>query len=285
MNRDQQHELIVPNEDISFRMFLFEGKDGGYFREKHWHRSIEIFAMLEGEVEFFFEEEHLHLKKDGFILVNSNELHAIHALHPNQAVVLQIPVSNFQRYYADSEFIYFSRSRIDADSQVVQLIREMYGIYQEKALGYDLAVQSRFYQLLYLLVLKYRESSTDRQAIARYRKMNKLSEITDYIKENYSKDISLEHLGSVFGYAPTYISKMFQKYAGYTFKNYLTLIRLAHAVQDLVNTQDSLDRIAGKHGFPDRKALSKAFQDQFGMTPGQYRTEERRKDLLVLGRS
>ncbi|MBQ9032481.1 MAG: AraC family transcriptional regulator [Parasporobacterium sp.] len=271
---DQQHELIVPNEDISFKMFLFEGKDGGYFREKHWHRSIEIFAVLEGELEFFFNEEHLHLEKDEFVLVNSNELHSIHARYPNQSVVLQIPVSSFQRYYLNSSFIYFSRSRMDTDSQVIQLIREMYEIYREKAFGYDLAVQSRFYQLLYLLVLKYRESSTDRNVLQHYRKMDKLSEITDYIKENYNKDITLDSLSSVFGYAPTYISKMFQKYAGCSFKNYLTKIRLEHVVQDLGSSGDALDRIAARQGFPDRKALSKAFRNQYGMTPGQYRKQE-----------
>lgn len=280
MDRNQQHELIVPNEDISFKMFLFEGKDGGYYREKHWHRSVEIFAVLEGELEFFFGEEHIHLKKDEFVLVNSNELHSIHALYPNQSVVLQIPVISFQRYYSDSEFVYFSRSRIDTDSQVMQLIREMYGIYQEKALGYDFAVQSRFYQLLYLLVLKYRESSTDRKALQHYRKMNRLSNITDYIRENYQKDISLDYLGSVFGYAPTYISKMFQKYAGYSFKHYLTEIRLTYAVQDLTGTEDSLDRIAARNGFPDRKALNRAFQDHFGMTPGQYRNGKKQQSIL-----
>ena len=274
MNRDQQHELIVPNEDISFKMFLFEGKDGGYFREKHWHRSVEIFAVLEGELEFFFNEEHIHLVKDEFVLVNSNELHAIHALYPNESVVLQIPVSSFQRYYLNSSFIYFSRSRIDTDSQVIQLIREMYDIYREKAFGYDFAVQSRFYQLLYLLVLKYRENSTDRNALQHYRKMDKLSEIADYIKDNYNQDITLDALSSVFGYAPTYISKMFQKYAGCSFKNYLTRIRLAHVVQDLVSSTEALDRIAARQGFPDRKALSKAFQNQYGMTPGQYRKQE-----------
>lgn len=274
MNRKQQHELIVPNEDISFRMFLFEGKDGGYIREKHWHRSVEIFAVLEGELEFYFNEEQIHLVKDEFVLVNSNELHSIHAVYPNKSVVLQIPVNIFQGYYLNSSFIYFSRSRIDTDSQVIQLIREMYDIYREKEFGYVFAVQSRFYQLLYLLVLKYRESNTDRGALQHYLKMDKLSEISDYIKDNYNQDITLDVLSSVFGYAPTYISKMFQKYAGCSFKNYLTRIRLTHVVQDLASSAESLDSIAARQGFPDRKALSKAFRNQYGMTPGQYRKQE-----------
>ena len=49
------HELIMPNKDLPFKMFLFEGKDGNYFRDKHWHRSIEIFAVLDGGLVFISE--------------------------------------------------------------------------------------------------------------------------------------------------------------------------------------------------------------------------------------
>ena len=49
------HEIIMPNDDIPFKMFVFEGRHGNYSREKHWHRSIEIFALFEGEIEFLRE--------------------------------------------------------------------------------------------------------------------------------------------------------------------------------------------------------------------------------------
>ena len=35
MSMDFSHELIIPNEDIPFKLFLFEGKDGNYRRAKH----------------------------------------------------------------------------------------------------------------------------------------------------------------------------------------------------------------------------------------------------------
>ena len=43
-----QHELIIPNEGLPFKLFLFEGRNGNYVREKHWHTSIEIFTVMEG---------------------------------------------------------------------------------------------------------------------------------------------------------------------------------------------------------------------------------------------
>ena len=52
-----QHELIMPNKDLPFKMFLFEGRDGNYIREKHWHRSIEIFAVFQGTLEFYLNDQ------------------------------------------------------------------------------------------------------------------------------------------------------------------------------------------------------------------------------------
>ena len=51
------HELIVPDEGLPFKMFIFEGKDGNYKREMHWHRSVEIFAVCEGELCFYIKEK------------------------------------------------------------------------------------------------------------------------------------------------------------------------------------------------------------------------------------
>lgn len=77
------HELIVPEEGLPFKLFLFEGWNGNYFREKHWHRSVEIFAVCQGELGFFVDDRMWRLTADEFIIVNSNEVHSIDAPRPN----------------------------------------------------------------------------------------------------------------------------------------------------------------------------------------------------------
>ena len=67
------HELIVPDEGLPFKMFIFEGKDGNYKREMHWHRSVEIFAVCEGELCFYIKEKPYPLVQGEFMIVNSNE--------------------------------------------------------------------------------------------------------------------------------------------------------------------------------------------------------------------
>lgn len=91
-----QHELIMPNKDLPFKMFLFEGRDGNYIREKHWHRSIEIFAVFQGTLEFYLNDQEYLLECGDFIIVNSNEVHSIHAPKENMTVVLQMSLNMFE---------------------------------------------------------------------------------------------------------------------------------------------------------------------------------------------
>ncbi len=178
------HEIILPNDDIPFKMFIFEGKDGNYVRKKHWHRSIEIFALFEGELEFYVDEARYSLRPGEFMLVNSNEIHSIFSPKRNQTVVLQIPLTTFEKYYTDEKFIYFSHSSRLQDEEVMHLLRDMYHTYHEKPCGYELKVQGQFYMLLYILVTKYRETDVNEKVIQNSRKLDRLSQITAYMEEN-----------------------------------------------------------------------------------------------------
>ena len=68
-----QHELIIPNEGLPFKLFLFEGAGGNYVREKHWHTSVELFAVLDGRLSFFLNEEEYPLEAGELIIVKSGK--------------------------------------------------------------------------------------------------------------------------------------------------------------------------------------------------------------------
>ena len=101
-----QHEMIVTDAGFPFKLFLFEGYNGKYIRDKHWHRSIEIFAVQKGELDFILDNTHYHLAEGEFIIVNSNEVHAIHAAKPNHTIVLQIPLNQFTAYFTGEHLVF-----------------------------------------------------------------------------------------------------------------------------------------------------------------------------------
>ena len=97
------------------------------------------------------------------------------------------------------------------------------------------------------------------------------------MKQNYSKELSLESLARTFNYSPTYLSRMFQKYAQMSYKTYLDDLRLRHAFNDLVNSDLSIGLVAEKNGFAGSKAFARVFKEQYGVLPSEYRRQNQEK--------
>ena len=271
-----KHELIVPSENLPFKIFVFEGREGGYFRDAHWHRSVEIFAVFEGALTFYINREKYPLHAGEFILVNPNEIHSIDSPVPNLTVVVQIPLKTFENYYTGEQFISFTHDAQTQDKKVMSLISDIYHIYTGKKCGYDFKVLGLFYELLYQMVTKYRETEVSSDMLRKNQRLNRLSVITSYVKEHYMDELSLERLGEIFGYSPAYLSRMFQKYAGINYKSYLQSIRAEYALKGLLNTEYTISEIALNNGFPNSKAMGKAFRKKYGMLPSEFRKKTRK---------
>lgn len=265
------HELIVPEAGFPFKLFIFEGRNGNYRREKHWHRSIEIFAVSQGELKFYIDDRLWHLSENEFMIVNSNEIHSVDSPLPNETIVLQIPLKLFEDYFTGEQFIWFTHEPGRRDERFMELLKALYKTYCEKKCGYDMKMNSIFYNIMYLLVKDYRLMDLDDDFIRKNKNLNRLSSITSYMKENYADDLSLEEVARIFGYSPNYLSRMFQKYAGITYKSYLQNVRLGYAVKDLEKGKYSITETALRCGFSGSKALARAFQKKYGMLPSEYK--------------
>lgn len=265
------HELIVPETGFPFKIFIFEGSTGNYHRDRHWHRSIEIFAVSGGELEFYIDDRKWHLEAGDFMIVNSNEVHSIDSPLQNETIVLQIPLKMFEDYFTAEQFIWFSHEPGRRDERFMELLKELYQVYSSGKYGYDMKSKSIFYQIMYLLVKDYRLTEVDDDSVRKNKNLNKLSEITSYIKENYTGDMTLEEVARIFDYSPNYLSRMFRKYAGITFKSYVQSIRLRYAVKDLESGRYGVTEAALRNGFSGSKALARAFQKKYGMLPGRYK--------------
>lgn len=267
------HELVLPNEDLPFKLFLFEGKDGSYRRARHWHRSIEIFLVLEGKLEFYINNKSMLLKEHDFVIVNSNEVHSIEAPEPNTTVVVQIPTSCFSGYIEEDDYAVFSRRSPEECEKVAGLIDLMFQTYQEKAFAYELKVRSLFLELLYLLVTAFMKTEEDQGNIRQKRHLDKLSEITSYMKKNYNQELTLESVADRFGFSPTYLSRMFKRYADVSYKTYLLNLRTEYGLREMMHTDHSLNDVALNHGFPNSRAFAKAFEKRYGCLPSEYRKQ------------
>lgn len=267
---DFRHELVLPNDDLPFKLFVFEGKDGSCKVSKHWHRSVEIFLVLEGSMDFYINSRRFVLGEGQFILVNSNEVHSIDCPDPNFTLVLQIPRGLFEKYLGDGDSLLF-RQTSRADAELAALIRRMHKSYESGQAEQQFRILGDFYQLMYLLVTDFRILEIDEERKIQNKQLDRLSHITNYIQVNYREDLTLEGVARVFGFSPAYLSRMFQKYAGINYKAYVQDLRTEAGYRQLLNTSRPVGEIALECGFPDSRSFAKAFRRRYGMPPAQYR--------------
>ena len=76
------------------------------------------------------------------------------------------------------------------------------------------------------------------------------------------------------GASPAYLTDLFTRVEGISLHQYLTQLRLAHALVELPHTDD-LTALALDLGFSSHSHFSYAFRRGFGCTPSQFRESTR----------
>lgn len=93
----------------------------------------------------------------------------------------------------------------------------------------------------------------------------------DYIDTHLTEALSIEQMAERLGYAKYYLSNRFKKETGITINNYIKFARLEQAKLQLETTNRRIDDIAESLGFSSRTVFDKAFKQNVGQTPAQYR--------------
>ena len=100
-----------------------------------------------------------------------------------------------------------------------------------------------------------------------------ITNITRYLQEHLSEEISLQILSEKFHLNPQYISQLFKSEIGVNFLVYLTNIRMEKAKKLLISTSLSIADISEKTGYGDYRVFTKVFKKSEGITPSQYRRD------------
>ena len=199
-------------------------------------------------------------------------------------MVLQIPLKQFEKYFTAQRFIRFTsaarvakdqKSKAPDNRKLAFFIEELYKVYCAREEGWEYRTMALYYNILYLMVRDYRETEAAQEEIQDSRRLDALSKITTYMREHYNEDLKLSDLAGTFGYSDAYLSRMFQKYAGINYKDYMQAIRTEHGYRQLVETDMTISDISMENGFPNNKAFSKAFYKKYGIMPAEFRKRQK----------
>ena len=95
-----------------------------------------------------------------------------------------------------------------------------------------------------------------------------------WVLESRSREpLGLDELASVTGKSRSYLSRVFPLVTGYSVTAYLRARRLSDAARQLADGAPDILSVALEAGYGSHEAFTRAFRDQFGITPQQARQQ------------
>jgi AraC family transcriptional regulator len=111
--------------------------------------------------------------------------------------------------------------------------------------------------------------------------MSVIAEMLWVLESRSREPLDLEELASVTGRSKSYLSRVFPLVTGHSVTGYLRARRLSEAARLLADGAPDILSVALDFGYGSHEAFTRAFRDQFGVTPQAVR-QRRSLDGLAL---
>lgn len=279
-------EQRLPQDfDKSFVVFRETGKC--FPCPWHFHPEYELVLVLSssgrrmvGDHIGYFDEEDLVFMGPGIphVWINDSDYIEGKAGYPADAIVI-----HFKESFLGESFL--SIPEMDQFKQVLKLsfqgmafygktrtkintlMKEMVSLSGLKRLSklfdiFDIMANSTEYKLL---------ASPGFNQKLELKASDRFSKVTEYIMQNFDKDISLPEVASIANMAVTTFCNFFKDQFRVTFVEYVNNIRIGYACKLLSDEDENIVHIAYKSGYKSLANFNRQFKRSKNMTPSEYR--------------
>jgi AraC-like DNA-binding protein len=101
----------------------------------------------------------------------------------------------------------------------------------------------------------------------------RMTDVYTFIRENYSRPITLEEISKIVSMSPFAFSRYFKKNSGAGFVEYVNQVRTNKACYLLRETEYQIQEIAIDCGFASISNFNKQFRKSVGISPRDYRAQ------------
>ena len=109
------------------------------------------------------------------------------------------------------------------------------------------------------------------------KKISQLKPAMEYMQYNYDQPMTLEDVAKQAHLSVSRLAHLFKEQAGITVIEYLTNIRINQAKQRLLASESNCTQICFEVGYNNQSYFTRIFKQVTGMTPRQFRQENRRE--------
>ena len=223
----------------------------------HWHEYVEILYLIRGQFSAIVQATEYRLNEGDLIIINSGDLHMTRS-NTCTYLLLQISASQMRQYLPDFDTMRFD-TIIPCSEQPAPLralLSEMNEIRQNPSDSYQLLFTSRLYEFLYHLCRSYSHQIPSASLTGSQRDLQRVTHVMNWVKVHYPEPLSLETAADSLALSKEYFCRLFKKYTGQTFLEYLNDVRTMHLYEDLQNSDETITVLMEKNGLIRRESVA-----------------------------
>ena len=224
---------------------------------EHFHRSFELITVNDGQFNLHIRQCDISMSAGDTALIFPNQIHAFKTID-----------------YSRTTTLIFRPELVSAFHLEYKNLIPLNNVFQYDSLHESDMHFSNLYQLkgfLYKICGNFSENTRvikiDKQSTDSFLQYKMLT----YIDEHLAVNCTLNELSKEIQYDYAYTSKMFIKFFGMTFGDYLNQYRINHACHLLKNSDKSICDIASVCGYDNLRTFNRNFKKLTQMSPSDYR--------------
>lgn len=251
--------------------------------EPHWHTAMEVIIPIENSYDVSVCSNDYHLLPQEILIIPPGEIHSLYAPDMGLRYIYLIDISFLSKIKG---FVSIQALL----SKPIHITRDGYTKIHKNILNQFLEIEAEYSadrdyceMTIYSILLKIfadlgynRTHNSELFPNTRiYKKkeyIQKLNTVLDFIDVNYTESLNLADMADMAGFSKYHFSRLFTKYTGHSFCDYINLRRIKAAESLLSNDDLSITEIAMQSGFSSIATFNRLFKGFKGCSPSEYRS-------------
>lgn len=264
---------------IKFNVNYWGAIEKHYNTTLHEHSFYEVFIVTAGTGSYLEEHHTYPLKPNTLLITLPNKHHQI--LSETGLSLLYLGFS-YDQLSLNAEWEQtlnrFDQLRspaiyLDADNDVQKIWDALTAasLATSSTSQVDLALLENLTQALILAFITNAQTDEHAVAIAPDDHQSFIKQVTDYVKDNLTTDLSLQTVADSLYLSPRSLSRTFSETAGITFSQFVQNLRLEAAVRLLKTTDLPIGEVSDQCGYSSIYYFSRIFMQHIGDNPSDFR--------------
>jgi len=288
----EKWDMPDPNFPIKIQNTLLLNENGNIIFQNHWHEKIEFLYFIRGKAVIQCNSNPIHVKEGDLIVVNSNDLHQGESLcDVLEYYCIIVDTSLLESRSVDTcEVKYIApisqnnilfKNKVSNDVSIKETLDNIISEYENKQIGYEIAIKSSIYRLLVLLMRNHVQLIlTPKEYNARIRNFERFNQVLQYIEDHYTEDLNIDMFCKMINISRFYFCRLFKQLTGKTLSEYVNYVRINKAEKILKETTYNVSETSMMVGFDNVNYFSRLYKRYKKMPPSSVHKVSQSKQTV-----